>query len=483
MIIKTHIIKLFNIFYIILLVNIMFFTLPKMFSIGIYMPILFLIALFLIHIYSDTLKNKFNIIVLLSCIISFSFMIYIATNNVYVPLKGDYEAIYTAIKELNETGHFTASLEYYLLHPHQLFTTVFYSVVNRIFILFGSSTAVSPLFTSYLNSFLTITGIFLATQATKKLFSEKFAFLTLFMLLSHISYYTANVLIYTHVLSVFALGIFLYLFALSETVKKHNLTIYALVGVSLAVATSIEGIFNISIIAIIIYIFLKYNINEAAKKILVVLIIFSFSIGLINAIYTKTNIFNSTNRHNESIPYYHWLMMGFSEEGMFNDEDYEMTASLDTTSERSIAAKQILIERIWSRSPSEMYKFVMSKQTIAWGGASYGAYITPHTSTLFSTFRFMLIIGLFLSIILNYKNKEITAIKFFEIWVVGIILFICIWEVAYIYLYSSTLMLIIPATNGYLSVFNSLKNKSKSDNAFAFLLSYIFFKINCHFIY
>ncbi len=441
----------FNIFYIVLLANIGIFVIPQIIGqnpLSILFVLLIPVIAFLVYRYcNEFFEKQFNLVVSIACIIALGFMVFVAVQNVFVPSKGDYEAIYTAIKELNENGRFTLSLEYYLNYPHQLFSTVVYSFVNRIFMLLGSGVAVSPLWTSVFNCFLTALGICMITHAAKLLFSHKFAYLTLFMLLCHVSYYTCNIFIYPHVLSVFFLGMFLFAFALSKGEGKCRLVFSAFLGFTAAVANSVEGIFAIGLVAAVIFFLLKYKLKESATRIAVVLASFVATLILVNIAYTSLNIFNSAQRDNASLPYYHWMMMGFSETGTFSEEDYQMSVGIETTDERSEAAKQELIKRIRSRTPSELYMFIMSKQVMAWSGENYGVALSSNTNNILVAFRLMLIVGLMLSVTLGFK--QINHIKFFEIWTVGIILFVCIWEVAPVYLFSSIPIFVIPAGNGY----------------------------------
>lgn len=382
--------------------------------------------------------------------------LYVCSANVYRPYKGDYEAIYTAVKELVSYGRFTDTEWYYLAHPHQLFSTVLLAILNRAFVMLGSSQAVNILYTSYTISLFTTLGLLCIVLSAKLWFGTKTAYIVLLLLLLDPSYYGCNIYLYPHALSTGMLGLTLLCFALalkSAPHKKRSLCLMVIAGCAFAAAKSLEGILTIGFVAAIIYIFMTFDLKHALLNNCALVLGFLLMLFAIGGVYHVLDIFNTPQRAGKELPVEHWIMMGLSEDGLYKEEDFQRSIQLPDTQARRETARQEIAERLRSRSSSQLLHLFRLKEKRAWVGMPYGVQVLgANTWPAHNALTLLLMLGLLLSA-LQRLNGSRHASMWLQIWVTGLFLFFLLWESSSTYLFSSKGMIILLAGTAFGSLF------------------------------
>ena len=388
-------------------------------------------------------------------IIMFILQLLFLRKGFYIPSRtGDYEAIFTGVSELVNFGRFTDSNWYYLSYPHQLFTTVFYSIINRVFLSLGSNSIISLTATYVVNVVLIDIGIVLLFFCIKKATSSRTAFLSTLLSALNISYYGAVKYIYPHVLSVVFCCLVLFFMNRINDKDSNILRFFkaAILGCSIALAKSVEGILLISLIAVVIYVLVsKYTIKQILinlSGILAGFIILSISI---TGLYNLLNILDKTNEKDLRFPYTHWIAMGLSDTGMFQQDDFDAMIERETKEEKLEYTYNAISKRFSSRGFCESFSFFYGKVKTVWVGNYYGlrllnidhrAYSIAYRSLLY----LMVIVSTIVFIARRKKTdtKDLYAISY--IWITGIFIFVLVWEVAPVYLFSSIPVLIYSAS-------------------------------------
>ena len=382
-----------------------------------------------------------------------------------IPLKGDMEAMYTGVKEAVSYGELTDSVPYFLRHSHQMFTLLFYTVVNRIFVMLGSADAVNMTFSVILNCLMTTAGGVLLTFAVKKVTNEKYALIAMFFFAMCNSFWGSSAYLYSHSLSVFFLCLTIFCFTFCCTVehKIAKLLWLAASGVSFALCKSVEGITLIAFITAVIYLCISApSFKKLATNLVVMVASFAVTVVMISTVYNVLGIIDYTNREQEEIPLTHWIMMGFSETGTYQEDDYQATVNTPGKEAKAEMHKAELAKRISQRTPGEMVKFLLSKQKMDWLGKTYGENVAfIHNGAWNFGFRFVMMLSVLvcsvLSFIKKWKNKsfDVDFTAFGRIYLMGIFLFFFIWECYTTYLFSSIPMIIFCAV---LSLKETAKN-------------------------
>lgn len=184
---------------------------------------------------------------------------------------------------------------------------------------------------------------------------------------------------------------------------------------------------------------------------------------MITAVYNILGVIDYSQQDRYEFPLTHWIMMGQGETGEYCEDDYQATVSLESKQEKFEMHKEEIINRISSRTPVETIQFYAKKQRLAWIGGTYGASTSfPDTYAYNFTYRILLVLSILAGALYNLlKNRNPGFISFSQIYILGIIMFFCIWEVSPSYLFSSIPMLILCAVLSIYNIFEKTTNTNK----------------------
>ena len=392
------------------------------------------------------------------------FQILYFRQGVYVPKPpGDPEAVYVGVKELVINGRFLESNWYYLAYPHQLFSTFIYAVANRVFVYAGMEGPISHFATYTLNAFMTCMGFVLFCLGIKRISDNKISLFSGFLFFVNLSYYSSVRYIYPHELSVFFICavIFLSCVFFTEKRNKQRYLKAAALGFTTAVALSVEGIFAIALIAVaIVIMLLPRGTSRVISEILCLSAGFFIALLLINLLYASMSVIDRTDEEKYKFPVSHWIAMGLSESGMFNQDDYDIVIGSETKLEKQDQTASLIKERFTSRGLFETIGFYYNKEKTVWIGSFYGQSISAIDRSAYNkAYRGLLFVMIFLSQLFQiiqkkkaYEKKDIENFAFAKIWICGLFLFFLIWEVSPVYLFSSLPIVIFAASQAFVNI-------------------------------
>ncbi len=372
----------------------------------------------------------------------------------YQPKTGDYEAIYTAVREFVRNGRLTDSNLYFLHHPHQRFSFFFYAAFNYLVTLGGRLGEINLTATTILNAILCCLGGCLLFVGVQKQAGSRCALLTALLFCLHNGYFASNNFLYSHALSVFfvCLTLCCFCFVVQEPEESRKLFLILLLGFAIGVAKSVEGIITISLVAAAIYFALnaKNFLNFLLRSVLLAAG-FLAAVALISTGYIWSGIFDFTNAENEKLPLTHWIMIGLNEDGGYSEDDYQAMVNLPTSEDKRSYASQQIRERLQRMDVQKLLELCKLKEEKMWVGSVYGYHLGSTANRYNIGYKlalYVLILAGCVQKLSSWGHRRLVRIEpiaFGYLWIFGIFLFALLWESSTIYLFSSMPLLIFAA--------------------------------------
>ncbi len=186
---------------------------------------------------------------------------------------------------------------------------------------------------------------------------------------------------------------------------------------------------------------------EKLRSILTLVLTFaavSFVIGRISL--NILDISDSELEH-KKFPHIHWIMMSADSDGGYNEEDFIFTKGVDGYSEKAAADKERLCEKLAAQGISGYAAHLVKKLAYTWKDCTYmtGYYYKDSrlfTSNFFRIFSCVLHFTLLFMILRGFlsriKNKDDCLCDnfFLKICLMGLLVFLLIWEARCRYLVS-----------------------------------------------
>jgi hypothetical protein len=175
----------------------------------------------------------------------------------------------------------------------------------------------------------------------------------------------------------------------------------------------------------------------------------------------------------QHVPYSHWVMMGLEGNGAYNDQDYQFTYSFTDPSEKVKGNLRVIAERLKNFGVWGYLEFADRKQQLNFGSGIYavnemiddgptretvlhdfglgdGKYFEQfrHVSQGYHVYLFLLIIvsALLDGFAKNYRNPELFSVR---LAVLGIFMFLMMWEASSRYIINYLPVFIVCAACGY----------------------------------
>lgn len=233
--------------------------------------------------------------------------------------------------------------------------------------------------------------------------------------------------------------------------------------------------------------YIKSSEKEISKIKITTLIVIAFIIPTLLLNTYKSLTFNKEKLNKESFPITHWIMMGLTGNGGYNQSDVDYTGSYDTKEKKKKANIKVINQRLNNLiHEKEIISFYTNKTLYVWGDGTFFAtaklnvnpindmeikeYILPisHKNHLFTivaqTQLIIILLFIIIGIILNnyLSEKEQILQKFLNITIFGIFLFFLIWEARSRYLVNMLPVLLLSSYLGIKSLFNFVKGFKES---------------------
>lgn len=279
----------------------------------------------------------------------------------------------------------------------------------------------------------------------KKIFDTKKAFIIFLSIASMTPIYLYVPIIYTDTLSMLFPILILYLYVTAKEKTNKKMQYYGLMAIAISVGISLKITVIIMPIAIVIYEILNRNKKEILFISITIIIAFLITL-LIRNIIIK-NVFTSWNEkdyNNEKFPITHWIMMGLSDAGKYNEEDVEYTKSFTTLEEKKENNKKEINKRIKNITLNSIRRKLM----YTWGDGTYFAVNTLDYDAINEGFHQKLIfkrgeyhqyyqyytqiqhitIITLIIIVTIFQKQEIDYIFILRLSIFGLFIFLLIWE-------------------------------------------------------
>lgn len=453
----------------------------------VYIALLIIINKFII----DKLKAKHIKIIIGILLCAFLVLEILSVYFFKVEYNWDFRWVMDTAKQISDTGSIElTNLNYFRMFPNNIPILGIVTIAMKIFFNNEIGAYVLNILTVWASAFL---GVVIAYK-TK---GEKLAFNVILLMILCCPFYLNTPIIYTDTLStIFPVLTLLLWILFKESKKKEKIKkqyiYWILMTISSVIGFLIKPVAAIVLIAIIIdtIVIDKKNI----KFIIITIITFILINSTYNAIVTK--FFIRDIKHNDIVfPYTHWVMMGLNTPeaeggssigwGAYSQEDSIMTEGQPTYDEKVQNSMRVIKERLMNFGFKGYLGFLKNKfiyvwedptfyvpAKIGWGtlnkdslpykyilGEKSQQVFIPYTNIFYT----MLILSITIEIIYDIIKNKNQDIRIMGISMVGIAIFLLIWEARSRYIYFLIPIFCILGANGIYELsqikYKEIKNK------------------------
>lgn len=403
----------------------------------------------------------------------------------------DFGEIYAGVVQtaLGETS--ISSYYYFYVYPNNIAYGMLLSSVFSIASFVGiSSVTILGMIGILLNIICIDVSLLMIYKIQKEYFPQDKRNLFWLFTIMYTPFITYVPIFYTDTLSLpFIVGaIYCLLNVIAQ--KKQKINIF-FSGLLLGIGYCLKPTTIIIVIAFIIFYLFFVKINEQFKKrvlkIAGILLVFILPIMTIS-IY-KEIAFDKDKLDKESIPTTHWIMMGLTGNGGYNQEDVNFTKSIVGKKEKSNENIKVIKQRFTNLvEENKVIKFYTNKAIYVWGDGTYYApaklaveplkelnvksTILPSDSNRNKLFIILaqsqmiivitsIILGMLFRKYLNEKQRDLQL--FLNITIFGVFMFFLIWEARSRYLVSLLPIILLSSCLEITSIYNFIESKKVED--------------------
>lgn len=481
--------KLLNIFYILFISIFIFVVWTAIFNsvnlfyrmnsiINIILSLIFFIFLYLTYgilkkLSKDKLKQiitmSFGVLIILQIIFLFFFL---------VNPGWDFGIVIRNSKQLALYGE-KLPVYFYNSYPNNIPITLVLSYIFKSVALFTKNNNILMEVGYIINLLLINLAVYILYKLVKETISEVMAALTIIFCIFVTPLYTYSPIIYTDTFSmIFPIGMFYYFYKYLNSDGEKRSVYLVLVSVFGGIGTIIKANVIITFLAIIIFQFISSSKTSKIKVFTLLLIPFLI-ITTINRVIVSRNI---PIPYNEAgLPATHWIMMGLKGNGGYNEEDVTFTKSIRVSDGKEAAEKANLKEiknRLKNYGLKGYCKFLIDKISFTWGDGSYYApailseepishnklqeYVIGNKNEGFIYFsqvsHIVILVSILISGVFAFKKREV-LINSVHICILGLILFLILWETRSRYLICMLPEMIYSAIYGMENLFKLIDKK------------------------
>ncbi|MCI9306240.1 MAG: hypothetical protein HFI28_07140 [Lachnospiraceae bacterium] len=357
----------------------------------------------------------------------------------------DFGSVYLGAVELAENGIFSEQSKWYFTtYPNNVAVCLLLTGIFKVFGGIGDYIILGVL----LNVFLMLLGIAFLFLLVCHLYGVRAGFLAMLVCALFAPFYMHTPIFYTDTFALpFVTGSF-WVYQL----RKRDAKFLILTAVILAVGYKVKGSLGVILIALLIHTWLqKKKVLEFVKHGLMLLLPFLLVVGFLTALPGRISLWDAEDREKNEFPFEHWLAMGLEGSGGYNGDIYWMTASVEGKAEKVSVDREFIRNRLREYGIDGMGWHLKEKILFTWGD---GVYFAPeklkrdplqesplHSWVLYDgakygrTYRYcsavhwLLLLGMLFSVLCNFlENGEYREAQAMQIAVLGLFLFLLIWE-------------------------------------------------------
>lgn len=400
----------------------------------------------------------------------------------YTP-KYDFGNVYFGAIEWAQTGTFADHSEYFYYFPNNLGGMTFLNIIFRAGSLLGIDDyyALGAIVTSICN----VSAMAVTVMICKKLMGIQHAAFAVVLFLLSAPMYTISAFFYTDSLTFLfpVLGFWIYLKAKEENSGRGKGLLFCLMSLVIVIGAGLKATVWIILIAILIDMLFDRKWKEAVFSVLSTVLIFSvLSVSFHGYIYSRH--LDPKIADQQNTPYLHWVMMGLKDSGMYNPGDYEFTRNAGNPDQTREAVQSEISRRIREHGYSGMFDLYTKKIRVDYGDGTYNLTAFLEESRMSKGFLFdylnskgegydkyrhlctemqiavyvFILIGAF-GILLHKKNMD--GIFALHLAMLGLFLFLMIWESSCRYITNFVPISYICAVKGIGLMVERLKSKNQ----------------------
>lgn len=317
-------------------------------------------------------------------------------------------------------------------------------------------------------------SILFTVLTARRIFDNRKAVFTLLMCALFTPYYTYTAYYYTDTISLPIVTGVVYMFVCATQSKNRNVkaTLLLLCGTLIALGYKIKGSVAILLPAVLIYLLLQFGIKRALKTAVPLLLGFVILFTSYTAILNSTDIIPKETSDRYQYPLTHWVMMGLKGIGAYNSEDSAYTASFTSKAEKTEANIEEIKNRISEKGFFGMAYHLGYKARWTWMDGTYyvGYYLVDYHNHSFlhdfvlydgqyrfwyyalaSGMQLLIIFMMAYSGLCATRKKNIDLVCFLRIAIVGIFIFLLMWETNSRYPFNFTPLYLLVATDGIIN--------------------------------
>lgn len=332
-------------------------------------------------------------------------------------------------------------------------------------------------------------SVILSFYIVKKLMGRKKALLFMLIALFTTPLYLYAAEYYTDTFSMITTVLLFFIWIHMKDSSKlwKRILVDILYGVVLFFAIKIKLTSSFVFIAILFYEMVQGNFKKIFKKLciitpVVLVLIMLFRIVVVNRFAPEDM------RADLEIPTEHWIMMGMNGVGNYdyNEVDYTIAKENKTYKQRQEADRRMIMERLTTRSMDEHIKNLNAKLAFAWHDGTFWASVvlernpvqkgklhefvlreydtSKYYKYLPQTMHFAMLIFIFLNVCRIIKCKEYDSKDLIPIIsMLGIMMFLLIWENRSRYLVNFIPLMLIAQINGIEYLSDRMFKKKRED--------------------
>lgn len=423
-------------------------------------------------------------------ILALSFLFYlvlqlILINDFIVNLKDSWDFEVVATQAIELTLHGGVAGQYFIMWPNNTPLLVFLTTIFKLFRSLGVTNL--NMLGAYINVvFIDVALLFTFLLVRRISKSRAVGFVSLFIAFITLPFLLYGAIYYTDTLTLPFPIIALYLWQCSKDSFENKKSLRAFVLLAVAILLiALGSLLKITVCFTAIAIVIDALIHLKLKKSLSVL---AAAVVLFFGFYlsTKAIVFSADYLPDYDEKYYipntHWVMMGLSGNGGYNDDDYKLTLSVEGSERKEFIENEIKT-RIDAYGVSGLLGHLVEKTEYVWGDGTYtSASKLDRDRTYFSSideyilyngekftvgahieqavFAFTLL-GILTAGILTLfkKNEAISKLFPLLLCIFGLFLFECIWEARTRYLFNYSTVFIVSAVIAYNEIVNIVYTK------------------------
>ncbi len=445
----------------------------------IFFAVIFLFYIFSAHIFLSTGKSiisklKLDTPTIIICMLAILIVQLIFAFSLQMIPKTDVEKLNTYATQIVLDNSFDCldsdfNNHYIIRYPNNLAMLLLMTCVYKATYFFTGAFSHIPII--ILNTLAINASILLTVLVSRNMFGDRKAITTLILCALFTPYYTYTPYFYTDSFSILFVISAIYFLSTSFTTKsgKKRIICFIISGMICFFGFKLKGSVLILVPATLLYMPIKYNIKKSAKTILLFLMSFCLLWGSTSILNKTIPLISEESSNKYQFPVTHWIMMGLSGVGGFNDEDSDYTKSFPTKSEKTDANLREIGNRLNNYGFFGVirhlgYKVVWTYMDGTYYIANYlenYKHKTPlHDLILYDgklrflfyaySFAFQMFIFLMMgfSAIKTPNNNHTTPLTMLRIAVTGLFIFFMIWETNSRYPFNFTPLYMLLATEG-----------------------------------